>query len=148
MKVWKKTLVSVCFSDWKTIDKNGEASEDISRTIGFMHTFVNKFGKQAVVGNNGLRPGTGHHGERWQEGGDMFTLYNYFKKIHDEQGVEVYFQTAKDERIGNLSDAIKDGIGYGAAYIELPGTPRAYTQDLPLTSMPELNKQLKANARG
>lgn len=149
MKVWKKTLVSVCFSNWKTVDKNGNTSADVSRTFGFVKIFVSKFGKQAVIGNNGLRPGMGSkHGERWQEGGDMYALYNYFKKVHDEQGVQIYFQTASDQRIGDLQQAIKDGIAYGASYIELPGAPRDYTGDLPVTAMNELSKQLKANIKG
>ncbi|MEP6844681.1 MAG: hypothetical protein ABI861_01700 [Panacibacter sp.] len=147
MKVWKKTLVSVCFSDWKTLDKNGNVVEDVSRTIPFIKMFIDEFGKQAVVGNNGLRPGTGHHGNRWQEGGDMFAIYQYFKRIHDEKGIQIYFQTAKDERIGNLQDAINDGIAYGASYIELPGAPRNYMQDLPLSAMAVINKKLKENIK-
>lgn len=148
MKAWKKTLVSVCFSNWKTLDKRGNVSGDISSTFGFIKIFTSKFGKQAVIGNNGLRPGMGKHGERWQEGGDMYALYNYFKKVHDDQGVQIYFQTASDQRIGDLQEAIKDGIGYGASYIELPGAPRDYTGDLPVTAMGQLSKQLKANVKG
>lgn len=145
MKVWKKTYVSVCFSDWKTPDKDGNPTGDIDRTLAFITKFINEFGKQAVIGNNGLRPGMGHHGERWQEGGDMYTLYNYFKKMHDDKGVKVYFQTASDQRIGDLQEAIKDGINYGASYIELPGAPRDYTGDIPVSAMNELSKKLKSN---
>jgi hypothetical protein len=76
----------------------------------------------------------------------MYTLANHFKKIH-EQGVKIYFQTAKDERIGNLQQAIEEGASYGASYIELPGAPRNYPQDIPLTLMPDMNKKLKANAK-
>lgn len=148
MKAWKKTLISVCFSDWKTLDANGNVVEDVSRTLPFIRMFADKFGKQAVLGNNGLRPGeTGHHGDRWQEGGDMHTIYNYLKKIHDEEGIQIYFQTAKDDRIGNLQDAIKSGIAYGASYIELPGAPRNYIEDLPLRLMDDINKKLKENLK-
>lgn len=147
MKVWKKTLVSVCFSNFKKLNSDGTVDEDIHSTIDFVNEFINTFGKQAVVGNNGLRPGTGHHGERWQEGGDMYALANYFKKLHDSDGVKIYFQTAKDERIGNLQGAIEDGISYGASYIELPGAPRNYALDLPLSQMPDIHKKLQANAK-
>ena len=147
MKAWKKTLVSVCFSNFKTLNSDGTVDEDINRTIDFVNDFTNEFGKQAVVGNNGLRPGTGHHGQRWQEGGDMYALANYFKKLHDSRGVKVYFQTAKDERIGNLRNAVEDGASYGASYIELPGAPRNYPEDLPVAQMPDMNKKLQANAK-
>src|SRR4051794_23239867 len=132
MKVWKKTLISVCFSNFKKLNSDGTVDEDINQTMAFVNDFINEFGKQAVVGNNGLRPGTGHHGQRWQEGGDMYALANYFKKLHDSKGAKIYFQTAKDERIGNLPGAIEDGVSYGASYIELPGAPRNYAPDLPL----------------
>ena len=147
MKVWKKTLVSVCFSNFKKLNSDGTVDEDINRTMDFVNDFVSEFGKQAVVGNNGLRPGTGHHGQRWQEGGDMYALANYFKKLHASNDAKIYFQTAKDERIGNLQNAIEDGATYGASYIELPGAPRNYTQDLPLEQMPDMNKKLQSNAK-
>jgi hypothetical protein len=147
MKVWKKTLVSVCFSNFKKLNSDGSVDEDINRTIDFVNDFINEFGKQAVVGNNGLRPESGHHGQRWQEGGDMYALANYFKKLHDSKSIKIYFQTAKDERIGNLQNAIEDGVTYGASYIELPGAPRNYTQDIPLAQMFDMNKKLQANAK-
>lgn len=142
----EKTLVSVCFSNFKKLNSDGTVDEDIHHTIDFVNEFVEEFARQAVVGNNGLRPGTGHHGQRWQEGGDMYLLSNHFKKIY-AQGVKIYFQTAKDERIGNLQQAIEDGVSYGASYIELPGTPHNYPQDLPLALMPDMNKKLQANAK-
>jgi len=147
MKAWKKTLVSVCFSNFKKLNSDGTVDEDIDHTIDFVNEFINEFGKQAVVGNNGLRPATGHHGQHWQEGGDMYALANYFKKLHESKDAKIYFQTAKDERIGNLQQAIEDGISYGASYIELPSAPRNYTQDLPLAQMPGMNKKLQANAK-
>lgn len=147
MKVWKHTLVSVCFSSYQYLDSRGNAYETAEGTIPFINTFINTLGKQAVVGNNGLRTTAGSHGEDFAEGGERYKLYNYFKKIHDENGVKIYFQTSTTKRSGStLNPVIEDGIKYGAEYIEMPTAPREYRQLLG-NELEALNQKVKANKK-
>jgi hypothetical protein len=109
--------------------------------------FVNKLGKQAIVGNNGLRTTSGRHGEDFAEGGERYKLYNYFKKMHDEYGVKIYFQTSTTKRSGSsLSPVIEDGIKYGAEYIELPTAPREYREMLG-NDLESLNQKVRSNKK-
>ncbi len=144
MKPWKKTLISVCYSSFQYLDKNGNAYESASLTIPFIDMFLQKFGKQAVIGNNGLRTNAGHNGDDFEEGGERYKLYTYFKMLHDTKGITVYFQTSTTERSGStLSPVIREGIKYGASYIELPTNPRQY-RTLLGNDLEPLNKEIKA----
>lgn len=145
MKVWKHTLVSCCYSAYQYIDSRGTVYESGDGTIPFINAFVNTFGKQAVIGNNGLRTTAGHNGEDFAEGGERFKIYTYFKKLHDENGVKVYFQTSTTKRSGSeLSPVIEDGIKYGASYIELPTSPKQY-RELLGNNLEALNSRIKNN---
>jgi len=129
MKVWKHTLVSCCYSAYQYLDRNGNDYETAEGTIPFINMFVNMFGKQAVVGNNGLRTTAGSHGEDFAEGGERYKLYNYFKRLREEKGVHIYFQTSTTKRSGSsLAPVIEEGIKYGASYIELPTGPRQFRE--------------------
>jgi len=145
MKAWKHTLISVCYSAYQYLDSRGNAYETADGTVPFINMFVNEFGKQAVIGNNGLRTTAGKHGEDFAEGGERYKLFNYFKKLHQEKGVKVYFQTSTAERAGgDLAPVIEDGIKYGALYIELPTSPKQY-RTLLGNNLESLNKNLKNN---
>ncbi|NNV56261.1 hypothetical protein [Limnovirga soli] len=145
MKPWKHTLISVCFSSYQYLDSKGNAYETAEGTIPFINSFVNMYGKQAVVGNNGLRTTAGSHGEDFAEGGERYKLYNYFKKLKEEKGVTIYFQTSTTKRSGSeLSPVIEEGIKYGAAYIELPTGPKQF-RELLGNQLEPLNKRVKAN---
>jgi hypothetical protein len=145
MKQWKHTLISVCFSSYQYLDSKGNAYETAEGTIPFINSFVNMYGKQAVVGNNGLRTTAGSHGEDFAEGGERYKLYNYFKKLKEEKGVTIYFQTSTTKRSGSeLSPVIEEGIKYGAAYIELPTGPKQF-RELLGNQLEPLNKRVKAN---
>lgn len=147
MKVWKHTLVSCCFSSYQYLDSRGNAYETADGTVPFINTFINTLGKQAVIGNNGLRTTAGSHGEDFAEGGERYKLYNYFKKVHDEYGVKVYFQTSTTKRSGSaLNPVIEDGIKYGAEYIELPTAPREY-RELLGNELESLNQKVKSNKK-
>lgn len=128
MRPWKKTLVSVAFSPYQYLDKSGRSYETATGVFPFIDKFISIFGDRAVIGNNGLRTVEGRHGEDFEEGGERYALFNYFKKLHSN-GVKVYFQTATTERGGgDLRATIEDGIKYGAIYIELPTRPREYAK--------------------
>jgi len=147
MKVWKRTLVSCCFSSYQYLDSRGNAYETADGTMPFINSFVNALGKQAVIGNNGLRTTAGNHGEDFAEGGERYKLYNYFKKMHDEYGVRVYFQTSTTKRSGStLSPVVEDGIKYGAEYIELPTAPREYREMLG-NDLESLNQKVRTNKK-
>jgi len=147
MKVWKRTLVSCCFSSYQYLDSRGNAYETADGTMPFINSFVNTLGKQAVIGNNGLRTTAGNHGEDFAEGGERYKLYNYFKKMHDEYGVRVYFQTSTTKRSGStLSPVVEDGIKYGAEYIELPTAPREYREMLG-NDLESLNQKVRTNKK-
>lgn len=145
MVPWKKTLISVCYSSFQYLDRDGDAHESAALTFPFIDMFIQKFGKQAVIGNNGLRTNAGHNGDDFEEGGERYKLYNYFKMLHDTKGVTVYFQTSTTERSGSsLAPVIREGIQYGAKYIELPTAPRQYRTLLGADLEP-LNKEVKNN---
>lgn len=146
MRPWKNTMISVCFSSYQYIDQSGRAYETAQGTFPFIDKFVKMFGAQAVIGNNGLRTTSGRNGEDFDEGGERFQLYNYFKKLH-QNNVKVYFQTASTKRGGgDLKATIEDGIKYGAIYIELPTRPREYKELLD-GNLESLKKRVIANYR-
>ncbi len=147
MKVWKHTRVSMVFTPFFIIQAQ-KVDEDLSVTKDLLDYFVNTFGAQAVLGNNGLRDkNSGQKSERWQEGGSLDKVYNYLENYNKTKNIGLYFQTATLQRIGNLSSALEQGIERGAGMIELPMGSKGLTKNFSMADLKKYDQMLEAQAK-
>ncbi|MEP6512414.1 MAG: hypothetical protein ABJA79_01000 [Parafilimonas sp.] len=147
MKAWKNTRVSMVFTPFFVI-KAQRADEDLSITKNILDYFVNKFGNQAVLGNNGLRDKySGDKSAKWEEGGTLDQVYDMLENYTKSKNIGVYFQTATVERIGDLKKAIEQGIQRGAGMIELPTGSNGLLKYTTLEELKKYDAQLEAQAK-
>lgn len=147
MKAWKHTRVSMVFTPFYVIQAQ-RVDEDLNVTKEILNYFVNTFGAQSVLGNNGLRDkNSGDKAERWEEGGSLDKVYDFLQNYNKTKNIGIYFQTATLQRIGNLSSALEQGIERGAGMIELPMGSKGLTKNLSISDLKKYDQMLEAQAK-
>lgn len=147
MKVWKHTRVSMAFSSFVLIDKNG-VGEDVNTSLSLLDYFVNKLTEQAVPGNNGLRDdATGTNAEKWAEGGANDKIYDRIQEDYKTKNIGVYFQTATLARIGDIENTMAQGLARGAGMIELPSGSKGIQKFMSLEALKKYDALLEAQAK-
>lgn len=143
LKAWKQTRFSISFSPYEYITSDATLEISLTDTENLIDYFVQLFGKQAVLANNGLRDSTSINAIDFQPGGTHYAMYQYMYGYHRQDGIPVMFQTEKTKDIGNLGATIQQGINLGAAAIELPDE---FETMISTTDLQRLREGLKANA--
>lgn len=121
MKVWKKTRVSMAFTEFIVINQPPNVTQESSITKSIIDYFVSTLGTQGVLGNNGLRDSNAKSFEDWAPGGLMYDISEYMKAQHFSKNITLYYQTAMSEKLGSLKETIERGLEKGAGSIELTG---------------------------
>ena len=147
IKVWKHTRVSMAFSSFVLIDKNG-VGEDVNTSLSLLDYFVNKLTAQAVPGNNGLRDeAAGTNAEKWAEGGANDKIYDRIQEDYKTKNIGVYFQTATLARIGDIENTMTQGLARGAGMIELPSGSKGIQKFMSLEALKKYDALLEAQAK-
>lgn len=146
MRAWKQTRVSMAFNPFAAIHTANDIIDDAPKAIAIMDYFIKTLGPQAVMGNNGLRDKDAESAERWQPGGDMYTISNAMKNYHVKNGNGVYYQTAAGGKLGDFSRVIELGVSLGAGSIELPGGSASFLRNYTLDDLKKFDKALEQQA--
>ena len=146
MRSWKQTRVSMAFNPFAAIRNANDVSDDAQKAIGIMDYFIKSLGPQAVMGNNGLRDKDADNADRWQPGGDMYTISNAMKSYHVKNGNGVYYQTAAGGKLGDFSRVIDLGVSLGAGSIELPGGSASFLRNYTIDELKKFDKALEQQA--
>ncbi len=146
MKVWKNTRVSMAFNEFIQIEQPPNVYRESAPTKTMIDYFISTMGKQAVLGNNGLRDDNAQGGDDWIPGGLMYEISEYMKNKHIDQGIPIYYQTATIDKLSNLMNTLNKGLEKGAGCIELPGPPSVFTKYLTLETLKAYDGKIEAQA--
>ncbi len=146
MRAWKQTRVSMAFNPFAAINSANDVADDAQIAISIMDFFIKTLGPQAIMGNNGLRDNNADNADRWQPGGDMYTVSNAMKNYHEKNGNGVYYQTAAGGKLGDFSRVIELGVSLGAGSIELPGGSASFLRNYTLEQLKKFDKALEQQA--
>ncbi len=106
--VWAQTRSSLAFNPYQVINADGSSGgNDINFTMEMMDYCRTTLGSRCVLENNSIRTPT--------LGGDYTAMYAKMKAM----GPPLFFQTARETRIGDWKQTVQWAIDQGANAVEL-----------------------------
>jgi hypothetical protein len=126
---WRHTRVGVAFNPYQAIEADGSTTTDEPFTGTMMQYCRSQLGPQCVLENNSIRTPP------------LAGAYSAMYLSMEELGVPMTFQTASDDKIGDLQTTLSWAAGLGADAVELP---QQYV-DQPAASLRAAASQLQAN---
>ncbi len=126
---WRHTLVGVAFNPYQAIQPDGSTSTDEAFTASMMEYCRSELGSQCVLENNSIRTPP------------LAGAYSNMYLTMEALGAPITFQTATEDKIGNLQTTLSWAAGLGADAVELP---QQYV-DQPPGSLQAAASQLQAN---
>ena len=126
---WHHTRIGVAFNPYQAVQTDGTATTDEAFTASMMEYCRAQLGPQCVLENNSIRtpPLSGAYAEMYAS--------------MEELGPPITFQTATEEKIGNLQSTLEWAATLGADAVELP----AQYVDQPVASLEPAAGELQNN---
>ena len=132
--VWTHTHSSLAFNPYQVINADGSSSVDEPYTASLMAYCRATLGVRCTMGNDSIRTPIDKLGPNY---GPMYASLS-------GSGPNLYFQTAKPSKVGDLAATITWAIGQGASDVELP---KGYASMLPASILASDNQALSLVAR-
>ncbi|MGD0448139.1 MAG: hypothetical protein ABSB36_05920 [Candidatus Dormibacteria bacterium] len=126
---WRHTPVGVAFNPYQAIQTDGSTSTDESFTESMMQYCRSQLGSQCVLENNSIRTPP------------LAGAYSAMYLSMELLGAPMTFQTATEDKIGNLQTTLSWAAGLGADAVELP---QQYVDQAP-ASLQAAASQLQTN---
>ncbi|MGA9114581.1 MAG: hypothetical protein WB802_12410 [Candidatus Dormiibacterota bacterium] len=126
---WHHTRIGVAFNPYQAVQADGSATTDEAFTASMMEYCRSQLGPQCVLENNSIRtpPLSGAYAQ----------MYASMELL----GPPITFQTATEEKIGNLQSTLEWAATIGADAVELP----AQYVDQPVASLEPAAGELQDN---
>ena len=126
---WHHTRIGVAFNPYQAVQADGSATTDEAFTASMMEYCRSELGSQCVLENNSIRTPP------------LAGAYSNMYLSMEALGAPITFQTATEDKIGNLQTTLSWAAGLGADAVELP---QQYV-DQPPGSLQAAASQLQAN---
>jgi len=126
---WHHTRIGVAFNPYQAVQADGSATTDEAFTASMMAYCRAQLGPQCVLENNSIRtpPLSGAYAQMYAS--------------MEELGPPITFQTATEDKIGNLQSTLEWAATIGADAVELP----AQYVDQPVASLQPAASELQNN---